>query len=172
MTAAIDPEIEKALADLNIKLPEPIELPPEAFEKLPPIDYSNADTILETTAERAAIAATATGNPKDAIGDTKPDLSLVPPAASLYLAAAFADGAAKYGAYNWRENAVKARVYVAAALRHINQYLDGENIDPTSGRPHIGHALACLAIIADATETGNLIDNRPLPGAAGRLIRG
>lgn len=111
------------------------------------------------------------GNPKDALGDAKVDPSLVPPSAKLYLAAGFADGAAKYGPYNWRENAVRARVYIAAAMRHLDQYLDGENRDPLSKVPHLGHAMACLAILADATETGNLIDDRPLPGAASDLIR-
>lgn len=112
-----------------------------------------------------------TGNPKDALGDAKVDPSLVPPSAKMYLAAAFADGAAKYGPYNWRENAVRARVYIAAAMRHLDQYLDGESRDPTSKVPHLGHAMACLAILTDATETGNLIDDRPLPGAASDLIR-
>jgi len=161
MTQGIDPEIEHQLEELNIPIPQPLELElnPDDGSPLPPFSAE----------ERVAPAS---GNPKDAIGDTKPDLSLVPPAASLYLASAFADGAVKYGPYNWRENKVRTRVYVAAALRHISQYLDGEDIDPTSNRPHIGHALACLAIIADAKETGNLIDDRPLPGAAGRIIRG
>lgn len=120
--------------------------------------------------QRMAEAAVQTGNPKDAIGDTKPDLSLVPPAAVIYLALAMTDGANKYGPYNWRENKVRARVYVAAALRHINTYLDGENLAPDSRKPHLAHAIACLGILADATETGNLIDDRPIPGVASDLI--
>jgi len=111
-----------------------------------------------------------TGNPKDAIGDTKPDLSLVPPAAIIYMALAMTDGAKKYGPYNWRENEVRARVYIAAALRHINQYLDGEEHAEDSHKPHLAHALACLGILVDATETGNLIDDRPTAGAASELI--
>ena len=112
-----------------------------------------------------------TGNPKDAMGDKKPDVSLVPPAAILYTAHGFRDGAQKYGPYNWRENPVRMRVYLAAAMRHIMQVLDGEDVDPTSGVPHIGHALASLAIIADAAHTGNLLDDRPNPGPAGDMIR-
>ncbi len=110
-------------------------------------------------------------NPKDLVGATKPDLSLIPPAALLHEAAAMMDGAHKYGAYNWRSNPVLARVYLAAALRHTQQLLDGEDFDPTSLVHHAGHARACLAIYLDAMETGNLVDDRPLPGAAGRLIR-
>jgi hypothetical protein len=36
---------------------------------------------------------------------------------------------------------------------------------------HLGHAMACCAILLDARETGNLADNRPTPGAAGDMIR-
>lgn len=39
-----------------------------------------------------------------------------------------------------------------------------------SKKPHLAHALACLGIIVDAKESGNLIDDRPLPGPASRLI--
>lgn len=154
-----------ALEGLGIPLPKPIE-PAEiqryaADEPEPPL-YRSVPNVTATIDS---------GNPKDLIGNTKADLSLVPPAASLYTAAGFADGAAKYGPYNWRENKVKARVYIAAAMRHLSQYLDGENTDPISDVPHLGHAMACLAILADATETGNLIDDRPKPGAAGNMIR-
>jgi Domain of unknown function (DUF5664) len=110
-------------------------------------------------------------NPKDALGVKKPDLSVVPPAGVLHLASAMMDGAHKYGPFNWRGNAVLSRIYVAAAMRHLMQYLDGEDIDPTSGVHHLGHAMACCAIVLDARETGNLSDNRPVSGAAGNMIR-
>lgn len=109
------------------------------------------------------------GNPKDIFGKKKPDLSLVPPAATLYAALAMQDGAGKYGPYNWREKKVLARVYVAAAMRHLSQYLDGEDLDPDGDIPHVGRALACLGILADAIESGNLIDDRPKPGPISRL---
>ena len=109
-------------------------------------------------------------NPKDLIGDTKPDLSLVPPAASIYMALGFMDGAQKYGPYNWRENKVRGRVYAAAAMRHLASWLDGEENASDSGRPHLAHALSCLAILADATEGGFLEDDRPLPGPAPAML--
>lgn len=110
-------------------------------------------------------------NPKDAIGITKPDLTLVPPASNLYQSQAMQDGARKYGPYNWRSNPVKFMIYLAAAQRHIAQLIDGEDFDPISGVHHAGHALACLGIIADARETGNLVDDRPVKGPAGEMIR-
>lgn len=112
----------------------------------------------------------APGNPKDRIGDTKPQMHLVPPTAIVYAAKVMELGAAKYGPYNWRDHPVRATVYLSAALRHIAQALDGDTADPESGLPHEAHALACMAILLDALATGNLIDDRPTAGAAGSLI--
>lgn len=109
-------------------------------------------------------------NPKDLLGLKKTRLSLVPPSSTIYQALAMEDGAKKYGPYNWRENAVIASIYVDAAKRHIDAWFDGEEFAPDSGKPHLGHALACLGIIVDALETGNLKDDRPLPGAAAKLL--
>ncbi len=110
-------------------------------------------------------------NPKSQYGIKKPPLHLVPPSATIYLAEGFRDGADKYGPYNWRANEVAASVYVGASLRHIYQWWDGEETAEDSGVHHLAHALSCLAIIVDGKETGNLIDDRPLPGAASRLIK-
>lgn len=109
-------------------------------------------------------------NPKSRYGIKKPPLHLVPPAAIIYLAQGFRDGADKYGPYNWRENEVAASVYVGAAMRHMVSWWDGEELAKDSGIHHLAHAMSCLAIICDAKETGNLVDDRPLPGAASRLI--
>ena len=109
-------------------------------------------------------------NPKDRVGQSKIDLSLMPAAGSIHGAHAFMDGANKYGAYNWRDRAVRARVYISAAQRHLADFLDGEDVASDSGVHHLGHAIACCAIILDALETGNLIDDRPTAGAAAKIL--
>lgn len=109
-------------------------------------------------------------NPKDLVGATKPRLSLVPPAGLIYAALAMANGAEKYGPYNWREKKVQVMIYLEACMRHILSFQDGEENAKDSGVPHLAHALACLLIIIDAKETDSLIDNRPKPGAAAALI--
>jgi len=109
-------------------------------------------------------------NPKDRIGIKKVQLNLVPASSIIYQALAMQDGAAKYGAYNWRENRVISSIYIAAAIRHLQQWQDGEENASDSQKPHLGHALACIGIIVDALESGNLIDDRPLPGPASKLI--
>jgi hypothetical protein len=113
-------------------------------------------------------------NPKQRYGDLKVPVHLVPSAGVLYEALAFAEGARKYGPYNWREKSVEAMTYIGAAMRHIQCYLDGEEYDPEiTERPthHLGLARACLGILADCIETGNLIDNRPPKGRAGPFLR-
>ena len=111
-------------------------------------------------------------NPKDLLGIKKVQLNLVPASSIIYQALAMEDGAVKYNAYNWRENKVIASIYVAAALRHLQAWYDeSEELAEDSKKPHLGHALACIGIIVDALETGNLVDDRPTPGAASKLIK-
>ena len=109
-------------------------------------------------------------NPKDLLGTKKPNISLVPMSSIIYQALAMEDGAKKYGPYNWRQNKVIASIYVDAAMRHLAQWFDGEELASDSQKPHLAHAMACIGIIIDALETGNLVDNRPLPGAASKVI--
>jgi hypothetical protein len=100
-------------------------------------------------------------NPKDLIGVTKVSLTCVPAVAILHEAHAMMDGAEKYGPYNWRDNAVQARIYIDACKRHIDAWLEGEECASDSGAHHLGHARACLGILLDAQALGNLVDNRP-----------
>lgn len=106
-------------------------------------------------------------NPKTQYGIRKVPLHLVPPIAMAHCATAFADGAKKYGPYNWRQKMVSATVYHGAALRHMMAWFDGEDIAPDSGCHHLAHAMACLSIILDGEALGpeRFNDDRPTPGA-------
>lgn len=109
-------------------------------------------------------------NPKQAYGDKKVPLGLVPSTGVIYAARAFAEGARKYGAFNWRKSAVESMTYVAAAQRHLLAWVDGQDDDLDTGHPHLAHAIACLMILADAHECGNLLDTRPPYGPASDLL--
>lgn len=109
-------------------------------------------------------------NPKDLLGVKKPQLWLIPGPGLVHLALAFKNGADKYGAYNWREKKVRSTIYVDAALRHIHSYLDGEDYATDSKLHHLAHTAACMMILLDAIETGNLIDDRPTAGPTAELI--
>ena len=114
-------------------------------------------------------------NPKDRIGTTKPQLHLVPAALSIHVARAMEDGAAKYGAYNWRGKKVRATVYISAMLRHLLDYLDGEDCAEDSGVHHLGHAAACAvhqpATTLNLTQHGTGRNHGNLVGRHDRVVR-
>ena len=100
-------------------------------------------------------------NPKEAIGDTKVPLWLCSPIAKALWAAAQFVGMVKYGAWNWREAGVRSSTYLSAMERHMDAYKSGENHDPVDGTDHLGHIMACAAILIDAREANKLNDDRP-----------
>ena len=100
-------------------------------------------------------------NPKKVAGDKKTPLAFVPDSLSAFAATAFAEGALKYGAYNWRVAGVQASTYKSACERHIKKWWNGENCDPATKVRHLANAIACLSIILDAEVSGMLNDDRP-----------
>ncbi len=109
-----------------------------------------------------------TTNPKDLHGEKKVSLTKLPAVAMLHGAHAMMHGAEKYGSYNWRAKDVLAHIYVDACMRHLLSWFEGQEIAEDSGVHHLGHALACCAILLDAQECGNLIDDRPLADDGGK----
>lgn len=88
-------------------------------------------------------------NPKDIIGSDKLPLHLWPTTATALGSIALLEGALKYGRTNWRPIGVKASVYYAALNRHMNAWWEGEDNAPDSQIDHLGHAIACLAILIE-----------------------
>lgn len=109
-------------------------------------------------------------NPKTIMGMAKPSTFGIPASAKLELAAAMADGRQKYGLMNWRERPVSISVYMDAIDRHLMAFHDGEEVACDSGVHHLGHVMACCAIIIDAKSCGTLNDDRPIPGVASDII--
>jgi hypothetical protein len=115
---------------------------------------------------------TNTDNPKDAIGQTKLPLDLVPDTAIAELATAFLEGASKYGRFNWRVKGVRASIYVSALKRHLAKWYNGENKDKKTKVNHLASVMACAAIILDAEVCGKLNDDRPPMAPASEHIDG
>lgn len=111
-------------------------------------------------------------NPKDRIASNKLPLDLVPDTLAAYAALAFVEGAAKYGAYNWRVAGVRASVYRAALDRHLKSWWNGEDADPLTGVPHLASIIACAGILLDAGLAAKLTDDRPPKVALGDVMRG
>lgn len=103
-----------------------------------------------------------TANPKDLVGATKVSISKVPVVAIVHAAHAMMQGAERYGAHNWRAKKVQAHIYYDAFNRHVMKWWEGQELEPDSGCHHLGHAIACLAILLDAQAIDGLIDDRPI----------
>lgn len=109
-------------------------------------------------------------NPKQACGDLKPPMHLIPPAAEVAESIVLGLGAKKYTAFNWREDRIRLMTYVAAIKRHLAAWVDGEDTDSESGQSHIAHVRACTAIMLDSMTAYRCIDDRPIAGAAPQMI--
>jgi hypothetical protein len=109
-------------------------------------------------------------NPKDEAAKRKVRLDLIPGPAMARVAQALADGAAKYGPFNWRTTPITASTYLAAEARHVKSWQDGSEFDLESGEHHLAHAIATLLILLDAQICDKLIDDRPPPAPTRSLL--
>ncbi len=100
-------------------------------------------------------------NPKDLIGVRKVPMSCVPAGVLLDLALALHEGAVKYGRHNYRVAGVRSSVYYDAAVGHLMDWWEGEDIDPDSGLSHVTKAIASLTVLRDAMFQEKLTDDRP-----------
>lgn len=102
-------------------------------------------------------------NPKDVIGVRKwRQFTCVPFTVLAELGVALLEGAAKYGAHNYRVAGVRASIYIDAAMGHILQWWEGEDIDADSGLSHITKAIASLTVLRDAMINDMVTDDRPV----------
>jgi len=115
-------------------------------------------------------------NPKQLQGDYKVPLHLVPPGLTIYAAMALGEGglwkATPYGPYNFRDSRVEVMTYIGGMMRHLQDFLDGYDTDPDSpvNKPSLAGVAGSLAILIDAIENGNAIDNRPKKGNARAMM--
>lgn len=74
---------------------------------------------------------------------------LIPPLAELEVARVLTYGAKKYEPENWRYVEDATRRYTAAARRHINSAMQGEQCDPETGYSHYAHAICSLMFMLE-----------------------
>lgn len=108
-----------------------------------------------------APAVTPETNPKQAFGDTKAPIGLVPYAVQCAYSLAALEGSLKYGRWNYRVHPVELMTYIHAAFRHLEKFVHGQDVDPVTKVPHLANALTSIGILIDAQASGKLIDNRP-----------
>ena len=101
-------------------------------------------------------------NPKDAIGVRKWRQFFVVPRQVLWeVGVGMLEGALKYGRHNYRASGVRASVYCDAAMGHIEQFIEGEDVDKDSGLSHVTKAIASLVVLRDAMIQDKFTDDRP-----------
>lgn len=91
--------------------------------------------------------------------DNKLPVNLLSTEALLQTAAVLKFGADKYHAHNWRDGFAWSRP-LAAAMRHIMAYNDGEDKDPESGLSHLAHAACCIMFLLEFEKTHPELDDR------------
>jgi hypothetical protein len=129
------------------------------------------DAIQAEIAERASRETLVKqSNPKDAIGSLKVPYHLLPAPVIAEMALGMLEGACKYGAFNYRVIGVRFSVYYSACRRHLDAFLEGEDIDPDSQLSHITKAITSLVVIRDAMIRGKMHDDRP-PGTRGFMAK-
>lgn len=103
-------------------------------------------------------AASGTGSAMKFDGDKLP-VNLLSTEALNQTAAVLKFGADKYHAHNWRDGFVWSRP-LAAAMRHIMAFNDGEDRDPESGLSHLAHAACCIMFLLEFEKTHPELDDR------------
>lgn len=100
-------------------------------------------------------------NPKDAVGCSKPPLSVIPCPVLFEVGLALLEGSCKYGRHNYREAGVRGSIYYDAAMRHLMAWWEGQDLDPDSGLSHVTKAIAGLVVLRDAMMNNKWGDDRP-----------
>jgi len=89
----------------------------------------------------------------------KPRTDLIPALAVLEVSKVMGFGAKKYGDYNWLGGLRCCRL-LAAALRHIFQWLAGESNDGETGLSHLAHAACCVLMALETAIRKPELDDR------------
>lgn len=89
-------------------------------------------------------------------------LNLLSTEAMNQTAAVLQFGAQKYAAHNWRKGFAWSRP-LAAAMRHITAFNNGEDTDPESGLSHLAHASCCIMFLLEFQKTHPQLDDRYKP---------
>lgn len=110
-------------------------------------------------------------NPKELAGAKKPATwSVMPRWVALQVGRVMSVGAAKYGAFNYRETPIAASTYQDALERHLSLWFDGEDNDAETGVSHLASAIASCTLLMDAQATGQLVDDRQKTGLVRKAL--
>lgn len=69
-------------------------------------------------------------------------------------------GNQKYAAFDYRDGTTVSQ-FTAAAMRHLVAFMDGEDIDPESGLPHLWHLGGSVNVLCYLARYRPKADDRP-----------
>ena len=92
--------------------------------------------------------------------DDKTRYDLVPLSSLKQAADVMAYGEKKYAAWNWAKG-MEWSIPYACLMRHLDAWYRGEDLDPESGLPHLGHAMSNLIMLCHYEQFYQEGDNRP-----------
>jgi copper homeostasis protein CutC len=93
----------------------------------------------------------------------KPRMELLSRVALEGCARVLTFGAKKYADDNWRDGGFEWRRLIGAAMRHLTAIMDGEDVDPESGLPHVDHLACCVMFLSEHQKKNLGRDNRWKP---------
>ena len=93
--------------------------------------------------------------------ENKPGLALIPTRPLMLVGRVRSYSKQKYGDVDlWRKEVTPASERVSSALRHIYQWLDGEDLNPESGINHLAHSITQLMMLMETIEDHPETDDR------------
>ncbi len=95
----------------------------------------------------------------DRFNNGKPKWSLVDFSALIPLVQVLEFGAEKYSKDNWKKGLPHTQI-IDSMQRHIVAILDGQDIDPESNLPHIGHILCNAMFLSYMQKYRTDLDDR------------
>ena len=100
----------------------------------------------------------------------KPGLDMLSSKALIEIAKVMDHGKRKYAKHNWRSGIVFSRL-IAAVLRHILAWNDGETLDSETGISHLAHASCGLMFLLEFEQTRPDLDDRYISTSIGNSIQ-
>lgn len=127
------------------------------------VDYGTLPQKLRGQEPKTTAPVTKESNPKDGVGVRKwRQFVTVPLTVMTEVGVAMLEGHLKgYRRHNYRVAGVRASVYVDAAMGHITQWWEGEDLDPDTDLSHITKAIASLVVLRDSMIQNMMTDDRP-----------
>lgn len=92
--------------------------------------------------------------------DGKPPLAALPWAGVREVAMVQAYGHSKYHDYNNYRKGMEVTRNLSCAVRHISEFMEGNDLDPESNRNHLAHAACRVLFVLQNIHDGVAIDDR------------